>query len=85
MPGARSAVETIVPPGYEHQLDARGLAPAVRVGRRAEMDAFVRVRARHLATPPPAQTAVGVAELGVPGALIELRAIAVRGAGSRRR
>ena len=54
------------------------------VGLRAEMDAFVRVRDRFLAEPYPAQTAVGVAELGLPGALIELRATAVRDSGSRR-
>jgi len=48
------------------------------VGLRDEMDAFVRVRARFLSEPWPAQTAVGVAELGLPGALIELRATAVR-------
>ena len=54
------------------------------IGLRDEMDAFVRVRARFLVEPWPAQTAVGVAELGVPGALIELRATAVRGGGGRR-
>jgi enamine deaminase RidA (YjgF/YER057c/UK114 family) len=54
------------------------------VGLRAEMDAFVRARSRFLVEPWPAQTAVGVAELGVPGALIELRATAVRASGSRR-
>ena len=48
------------------------------VGLRDEMDAFVRVRERFLSEPWPAQTAVGVAELGLPGALIELRATAVR-------
>ena len=48
------------------------------VGLRDQMDAFVRVRGRFLAEPWPAQTAVGGAELGVPGALIELRATAVR-------
>ena len=47
------------------------------------MDAFVRVRGRFLVEPWPAQTAVGVAELGVPGALIELRAIACRTHGRR--
>ena len=54
------------------------------VGLRDEMDAFVRVRGRFLVEPWPAQTAVGVAELGVPGALIELRATAVRGSAGRR-
>ena len=52
------------------------------VGLRAEMDAFVRVRDRFLAEPWPAQTAVGVAELGLPGALVELRATAVRASGT---
>ena len=54
------------------------------VGLRDEMDAFVRVRDRFLSEPWPAQTAVGVAELGLPGALIELRATAVRASGSAR-
>jgi enamine deaminase RidA (YjgF/YER057c/UK114 family) len=54
------------------------------VGLRAEMETFVRVRDRHLAEPYAAQTAVGVAELGIPGAVIELKATAVRGARKRR-
>ena len=49
------------------------------VGLRDELDAFLRVRDRFLVEPWPAQTAVGVAELGLPGAVIELRATAVRG------
>jgi enamine deaminase RidA (YjgF/YER057c/UK114 family) len=132
-------VATVVPKGYEVQIEQWKLAPAVRVGDtlycsgqlglgpdgalpadaesqfenafghvaavlaaagfemgdiveltsfhvglRAELDAFVRVRDRYLRAPYAAQTAIGVAELGVPGALIELKATAIRGAGSGR-
>ena len=69
----RVEVETVVPTGYEVQYEGWRLAPAVRVG-----DTL------YLAEPYPAQTAVGVAELGIPGAVIELKGTAVRGAGSRR-
>jgi enamine deaminase RidA (YjgF/YER057c/UK114 family) len=47
------------------------------VGIAAHMDAFMRVWARYLTEPYPAWTAVGVAELIVPGGLVELRAVAV--------
>jgi enamine deaminase RidA (YjgF/YER057c/UK114 family) len=47
------------------------------VGISAHMDAFMRVWARYLTEPYPAWTAVGVAELIVPGGLVELRAVAV--------
>ena len=40
------------------------------------METFVAVRDRYLAEPWPAWTAIGVAELAVPGGLLELRAIA---------
>lgn len=43
---------------------------------RRHMEVFARVRDRHLQPPWPAWTAVGVAELVVPGGLVELRAIA---------
>ena len=129
--------ETIVPKGYEIQLEQWGLAPAVRVGDTVycsgqlgigsdgvlppepeaqlvqafehltavleaagasfadvveltsfhvglvdQLEIFVKVRDRYLVGPPPAQTAVGVAELGLPGAIVELKATAVIGSGS---
>lgn len=46
------------------------------VGIAAHMEAFMRVWARYLKEPYPAWTAVGVAELVVPGGLVELRAVA---------
>jgi enamine deaminase RidA (YjgF/YER057c/UK114 family) len=47
------------------------------VGISTHMNTFMRVWARYLAEPYPAWTAVGVAELIVPGGLVELRAVAV--------
>ena len=47
------------------------------VGISAHMEAFMRVWARYLKEPYPAWTAVGVAELIVPGGLVEIRAVAV--------
>jgi enamine deaminase RidA (YjgF/YER057c/UK114 family) len=47
------------------------------VGIAAHIEAFMRVWARYLREPYPAWTAVGVAELIVPGGLVELRAVAV--------
>ena len=46
------------------------------VGIAAHMDTFMRVWARYLTEPYPAWTAVGVAELIVPGGLVEIRAVA---------
>ena len=46
------------------------------VGISAHMEAFMRVWARYLKEPYPAWTAVGVAELIVPGGLVEIRAVA---------
>lgn len=40
------------------------------------MDAFVRVKDHYIRAPYPAWTAIGVAELIVPGGLLELRAVA---------
>lgn len=40
------------------------------------MESFMQVRARYLAPPYPAWTAVEVAGLAVPGGLVELRAVA---------
>ena len=47
------------------------------VGLVSEMQVFMQVRDRYLKEPYPAQTAVGVAELGAPGAIVELRVTAV--------
>lgn len=47
------------------------------VGISAHMEAFMRVWARYIEEPYPAWTAVGVAELIVPGGLVEIRAVAV--------
>lgn len=41
------------------------------------METFMKVRDRYLAEPWPAWTAIGVAELIVPGGLVEIRAVAV--------
>jgi enamine deaminase RidA (YjgF/YER057c/UK114 family) len=46
------------------------------VGLQSQLETFGRVRDRFLKDEPPAQTAVGVAELGVPGAAIEIKVIA---------
>lgn len=54
------------------------------VGLVTELETFTRVRSRYLAEPWPAQTAVGVAELGLPGALVEIKVTAVRGSASAR-
>ena len=51
------------------------------VGLVAELETFTRVRDRYLTEPWPAQTAIGVAELGLPGALLEIKATAVLGVG----
>jgi len=40
------------------------------------MDAFMRVKDRYIQAPYPAWTAIGVAELIVPGGLMEIRAVA---------
>ena len=40
------------------------------------MAAFMAVKDRYLREPYPAWTAIGVAELIVPGGLVELRAVA---------
>ena len=51
------------------------------VGLVEHLELFSKVRDRYLDKPYPAETAVGVAELGVPGAVVEIRATAVLGAG----
>lgn len=47
------------------------------VGLLEHLEAFMGVRDRYIGQPYPAQTAVGVAELAMPGALVEIRATAV--------
>ena len=47
------------------------------VGLQAQLGTFAKVRDRYFDAPYPAQTAVGVAELAVPGAIIEIDATAV--------
>lgn len=51
------------------------------VGLVAQLEALAAVRSRFLGSHRPAQTAVGVAELGLPGALVEVKATAVLKAG----
>ncbi len=46
------------------------------VGLRQHLGAFMRVKDRYLAEPYPAWTAIGVSELAVPDALVEIRATA---------
>jgi len=47
------------------------------VGLLDQLETFSRVRDRYLHEPYPAQTAIGVAELGMAGALVEIKATAV--------
>ena len=70
------------------QLGLAGAGPAdlveittFHVGLREHLATFARVRDAHLAAPYPAWTAIGVAELVTPGALVELRAVAEDPAG----
>lgn len=51
------------------------------VGLAEQLGVFAEVRNRYITGEPPAQTAVGVAELGFPGAIVELKATAVIGSG----
>ncbi len=44
---------------------------------RSHMETFMRVKDRYLREPYPAWTAVGVADLVMPGGLVELRAMAM--------
>ncbi|MGH6696278.1 RidA family protein [Sphingopyxis sp.] len=48
----------------------------------AEIDEFMKVKDKYFAGHYPAWTAVGVAELGLPGLCLEMRAVAVAGSGS---
>lgn len=47
------------------------------VGLQEQLATFVKVRANYFKEPYPAQTAVGVAALAMPGAIVELDATAV--------
>ena len=49
------------------------------VGLQSQLEAFAQVRDRYVGSPYPAQTAVGVAELGLSGALIEIKLVAQLG------
>ena len=46
------------------------------VGLQANMADFMKVRDKHLAEPWPAWTAIGITELAVPGAHVEIRVTA---------
>ena len=46
------------------------------IGLVSELETFAKVRDRYVEEPYPAQTAIGVAELGLPGAILELKVIA---------
>ena len=46
------------------------------VGLVGELETFAKVRNRFIEEPYPAQTAIGVSELGLPGAILELKVIA---------
>jgi enamine deaminase RidA (YjgF/YER057c/UK114 family) len=46
------------------------------VGLREHLGTFMKVKDRYLAEPYPAWTAIGVVELAVPGALVEIRVTA---------
>ena len=50
------------------------------VGLQAELGTFAKVRDRYFDAPYPAQTAIGVSELALPGAILEVKATAIRGA-----
>ncbi len=56
------------------------------VGLREHLGTFLAVKDRYVAAPYPAWTAIGVVELAVPGALVEIRVTArLRDSGSAKR
>ena len=56
------------------------------VGLREHLGTFMKVKDRYLEAPYPAWTAIGVVELAVPGALVEIRVTArLRSAAASRR
>jgi enamine deaminase RidA (YjgF/YER057c/UK114 family) len=71
---------------FAHLAEALALAGATtadlvelttyHVGLRRHFETFAAVKARHVAAPYPAWSAIGVAELAVPGTLVEIRAVA---------
>lgn len=46
------------------------------VGLQQTLSAFMKVKDRYMHEPYPAWTAIGIAELGFPGALVEIKVIA---------
>jgi enamine deaminase RidA (YjgF/YER057c/UK114 family) len=48
------------------------------VGLQQHLAAFVEVKARFVRAPFPAWTAIGITELALPGALVEIRAVAAK-------
>ncbi len=46
------------------------------VGLQANLRTFAKVKDRYLKAPYPAWTAIGITELAVPGALVEIRVVA---------
>jgi len=52
------------------------------IGLRAEIEDFMKVKSVYFPDRYPAWTAVGVAELGLPGLCLEIRAVAVAGSGA---
>jgi enamine deaminase RidA (YjgF/YER057c/UK114 family) len=68
-----------------HVLTAAGLGYAdiveyttFHVGLQAHMGTFMKVRDEYVTEPWPAWTAIGITELAVPGAHVEIRVIAQR-------
>ena len=51
------------------------------VGLQANLRTFAKVKDRYVQAPYPSWTAIGITELAVPGALVEIRAIARLAAG----
>jgi enamine deaminase RidA (YjgF/YER057c/UK114 family) len=70
------------------KLDLRDVVELTtfHVGLREHLGAFMKVKDRYLEAPYPAWTAIGVVELAVPGALVEIRLTArLRSAAASRR
>ncbi len=69
--------------GVARLLDACGLdfsdiveCTTYHVGLHEHMAGFMAVRDRHLAEPWPAWTAIGISELAMPGARVEIKVVA---------
>ena len=70
------------------RLDFRDVVEVTtfHVGLREHLGVFMKVKDRYLEAPYPAWTAIGVVELAVPGALVEIRLTArLRSAAASRR